>query len=163
MVNNVAVTPLTERLIAFLRQNGADFSVVTHEPVRTSEEAARVRGTPLEQGAKALVYRADRQPVLLVLPASRRVDTRAFKQMFGIKDLRMVSADDLRELTGMEVGAVPPFGLLMDIPTYVDERLLLLPRISFNAGSRTTSVIMSARDYARLAEATPARFAADET
>jgi len=155
------MTPLTERLISFLREDNADFSVVTHEPVRTSEEAARVRGTPLEQGAKALVYRADGRPVLLVLPANRRVDTRAFKQAFGVKDLRMVSADDLRDLTAMEVGAVPPFGSLMGLPTYVDERLLALPRISFNAGSRTTSVIMAVADYVRLAGAAPARFAAD--
>jgi Ala-tRNA(Pro) deacylase len=155
------MTSLTERLIAFLRENGADYRVVTHEPVQTSEEAARVRGTPLEQGAKALVYRADGRPVLLVLPANRRVDARAFKGAFGVRDLRMVSADDLRELTGMEVGAVPPFGTLMDLPTYVDERLLALPRISFNAGSRTVSVIMSAADYGRLAAATSARFAAD--
>jgi Ala-tRNA(Pro) deacylase len=163
LLDNVLVTDLTERLVEFLRENSADFSVVTHEPVRTSEEAARVRGTPLEQGAKALVFRADGQPVLLVLPADRRVDARAFKQAFGVKDLRMVTADDLRELTGMEVGAVPPFGLLMDLPTYVDERLLSLPRISFNAGSRTTSVIMAVTDYARLAGATPARFAVDTT
>src|SRR5579859_5842659 len=111
------MTPLTERLIAFLHDHHADFTVVTHEPVRTSEEAARVRGTPLEQGAKALVYRADGRPVLLVLPANRRVDARAFKDAFGIKDLRMVSADDLRDLTDMEIGAVPPFGSLMNLPT----------------------------------------------
>jgi prolyl-tRNA editing enzyme YbaK/EbsC (Cys-tRNA(Pro) deacylase) len=50
----------------------------------------------------------------------------------------------------------------MELPTYVDERLLTLPRISFNAGSRTVSVIMAVADYARLAGATPARFAGDE-
>jgi prolyl-tRNA editing enzyme YbaK/EbsC (Cys-tRNA(Pro) deacylase) len=31
------------------------FRLLEHAPVRTSEEAARVRGTPPEAGAKALV------------------------------------------------------------------------------------------------------------
>ena len=94
---------LSDRLVALLRENSADFRTMTHEPVRTSEEAAQVRGTPLEQGAKALVFRADGRIVLLVLPANRRIDTRAFKTAFGVKNLGMVSADELRELTGLEV------------------------------------------------------------
>jgi Ala-tRNA(Pro) deacylase len=156
-----AAESLTDRLVSFLRENGADFRTMTHEPVRTSEEAAQVRGTPLEQGAKALVFRADGKIILLVLPANRRIDTRAFKTAFGVRNLGMVSADELRELTGLEVGAVPPFGNLIGFPTYVDERLLDLPQISFNAGSRTFSVVMATADYRRLADATPGRFASD--
>ncbi len=152
---------LSARLVAFLEENGADFTVMTHEPVRTSEEAARVRGTPLEQGAKALVFRADDAVVLLVLPADRRVDARAFKRLFGIKNLHLVSPDELRDLTGLEVGAVPPFGNLLGFPTYVDERLVALPRISFNAGSRTRSVILATSDYLRLAGAMQGHFASE--
>jgi len=152
---------LTGQLIAYVQDNGADFEVMWHEPVRTSEEAARVRGTPLEQGAKALVFRADDRAVLLVLPAHRRIDTRAYKRAFGVKNLRMVSAEELRLMTGLEVGAVPPFGHLMGLPTYVDEGLLALPRIAFNAGSRSTSVVMATRDYARLAGPVRGRFAAE--
>lgn len=126
-----------------------------------SEEAAQVRGTPLEQVAKALVFRADGRIVLIVLPANRRIDTRAFKTAYGVKNLGMVSADELRELTGLEVGAVPPFGNLIGLPTYVDEPLLDLPQTSFNAGSRTFSVIMATTDYQRLADAISGRFASE--
>lgn len=152
---------VTDRLVAYLRDSGIDFRVMTHEPTRTSEESARVRGTPLEQGAKAMVFEADGDPVLLVLQAHRRVDSRAFKRAFAIKNLRLISPDELRELTGLEVGAVPPFGNLIGLPTYADRRLLDLPQISFNAGSRTTSVIMETADYARLAAPTVAEFASE--
>lgn len=152
---------LSDLLVAFLEENGADFTVMTHEPVRTSEEAARVRGTPLEQGAKALVFRADDAVVLLVLPADRRVDARAFKRLFGTKNLYLVSPEELRDLTGLEVGAVPPFGNLLGFPTYVDERLVALPRISFNAGSRTRSVILATSDYLRLVGAMQGQFASE--
>ena len=154
--------PVMDRLLAFLRANEADFHVLTHAPVRTSQEAARARGTPLEQGAKALVFQADERTVLLVVQAHRRVDTRAFKRAVGVKNLRMVSADDLKALTGLEVGAVPPFGHLLGLPTYVDARLLELPRIAFNAGSRSPSVVLATRDFARLARPLVGRFAAEE-
>jgi Ala-tRNA(Pro) deacylase len=153
---------ITDRLLVYLRDNGADFRVMTHEPTRTSEESARVRGTPLEQGAKAMVFQADGNPVLLVLQAHRRIDSRAFKRAFAVKNLRLISPDELRELTGMEVGAVPPFGNLVGLPTYADRRLLDLPQISFNAGSRTTSVNLATSDYRRLADPTVADFASEE-
>jgi Ala-tRNA(Pro) deacylase len=73
----------------------------------------------------------------------------------------MVSADELRALTGLEPGAVPPFGALFGLPTFVDIHLLDQPRIAFNAGSRTTSLILSTADYARLAEATVGHFASE--
>ena len=152
---------VTELLLAHLEANRADFEVLRHEPVSTSEEAARVRGTALEQGAKALVCRADERAILLVVPAHRRLDSRAFKRAFSIKNLRMVSAEELLELTGLEVGAVPPFGHLLGLPTYVDERLLALPRIAFNAGRRDTSVLLATADFARLEPHTAAHFAAD--
>lgn len=152
---------VTQRLLAYLQVHDIEASVMHHEPVRTSEEAARVRGTPLQSGAKALVYRADGEPVLLVLPAHRRVDARAFKRAHGIKDLRMISPEELKELTGLEVGAVPPFGNLLGLQTYVDEDLLEEPRISFNAGSRTTSIVMSPGDYARLVQPITGRFAGE--
>jgi hypothetical protein len=49
---------VTERLIAWLGAAGVPFQVLEHAPVRTSAEAAAIRGTPLEAGAKALVVRA---------------------------------------------------------------------------------------------------------
>lgn len=157
----MAEDTVTERLVAYLDSAGADFQVMTHDAVTTSEEAARVRGTLPEQGAKALLCKADEAIILLVLPGNRRMNSRAFKQAFKVQNLRMVSKEELHSLTGLEVGAVPPFGNLLGFATYVDEQLLTLPRIAFNAGSRTTSVVMSTEDYARLAQATVASFSGE--
>lgn len=140
-------TPVTERILALLRDHGVTFTFKEHEPVKTSQEAAAIRGTPLHEGAKALVFAADDATVLAVVPAHKRVGTRAFKRAFGIKNLRMVNPDELRELTGLPVGAVPPFGGVLNLPTYVDRGLLANERISFNAGSRSVSIIMACQDY----------------
>jgi Ala-tRNA(Pro) deacylase len=153
---------VTERLLALLAAEGADFQVLQHAPVRTSEEAAHIRGTPLEQGAKALVFRGDTRTLLLVVQAHRRLDTRAFKRSYGIKNLHLLPAEELLTLTGLEPGAVPPFGSLLGFPTYADERLLSMPRLVFNAGSRSTSVLLATADYLRLEQPTIGRFALGE-
>ena len=62
-----------ERVEALLRSVGAEFRVLHHEPVFTSEEAARVRGVELSSGAKALVCKADDRFLVFVLPADRRL------------------------------------------------------------------------------------------
>ena len=152
---------LPDRLLALLNDQGADFEVLHHEPVRTSAEAALVRGTALEQGAKALVFRAGERMMLLVVPANLRVDTRAFRRALGVRSLSMIAADDLLRLFGLEVGAVPPFGHLLGLKTYADERLFSQSHIAFNAGSRTVSVVLATADYQRLEQPVTGRFAAD--
>ena len=153
--------PVCDRLLALLRDQGAGFQVLRHEPVRTSAEAAQVRGTTLEQGAKALVFRAGDRMMLLVLPANLRVDTHAFRRALGVRSVSMIAADELLERFGLEVGAVPPFGHLLGLKSYADERLLAQSRIAFNAGSRTISIVLATADYVRLEQPVVGRFAAD--
>ena len=76
----------TDRIIDLLRERGVEHRVLSHPPALTSEEVARVRGTPLEAGAKALVCHADDRLVLIVVPAHLRFDNRAFKRATGVKD-----------------------------------------------------------------------------
>lgn len=135
------------------------FDLLHHAPVRTSEEAARVRGTPLEAGAKALVVRAGERHVHLVLPAHRRADNAALRTILGTRSLRFVTPAELLDLTGCVPGAVPPFGNLFGLPVLVDEELAARDRIAFNAGDNAVSITMRADDFVRLSGATLVRCA----
>jgi len=149
---------ILERIRAVLDSCAVTYEYMEHAPVFTSEEAARVRSTDIREGAKALVFQADGRPVLLVVPGDQRVDSRAFKQRFGVRDLRLVTAEELRQLTGLEPGAVPPFGSVMGLPTYVDEALASAQRMAFNAGSHSASVRMSVKDFLAVENPTVAAF-----
>jgi hypothetical protein len=52
---------------------GIIYQVLHHKPAYTSEEAARIRGTPLASGAKALICRGDDAFVMFVVPADRKL------------------------------------------------------------------------------------------
>lgn len=109
-----------EKIQAILTKNNCYHKVLEHQAVFTSQEAADVRGTKLSQGAKALVMYADKHPVLLVLSAAKKAKLGEFKKGFGVRDLRMATKEEVKELTGLEVGAIPPFGSLMGLPTWIN-------------------------------------------
>jgi Ala-tRNA(Pro) deacylase len=143
-------TAVTARLEQWLTAEGARFRVLEHAPVFTSEEAATVRGTPLDSGAKALVMLAVDAPVHVVLPGSRRVDNAKVRAVLGTRTLRFATPEELLALTGCVPGAVPPFGNLFGLPVLVDEALAARDEIAFNAGSNTRSIIMPCTDFLRL-------------
>lgn len=153
------LAPLTRRIVDLLDSNGVAYRLLRHPPVLTSEEASRVRGTPLEAGAKALVCHADDRIVLIVVPADARLDNRAFRQQAGVKNVRMIDAERVQELVGAPVGAVPPFGSLFGLTTYADQEVVERDLIAFNVGARDVSVTMGGPGYAALERPTVGRFA----
>jgi Ala-tRNA(Pro) deacylase len=146
-------TAVTERLERWLEAQGVAFRLLEHAPVFTSEEASRVRGTPIEAGAKALVLQAEDRPVHVVLPGHKRVDNARLRGILGTRTLRFATPEELLALTGCVPGAVPPFGNLFGLPVFADAELASRDEIAFNAGSNTVSIVMRAADFVRLAQA----------
>lgn len=141
------------RLISLYQQHGTFFRQVKHEPTYTSEEAARARGEDLKIGGKALVMKVNKQFCLFVVPANHKTDSVKIRKHLGSKKLRFASTDELKELTGLVPGSVPPFGEpVLPLALFADERLAQNDRIAFNAGSLTTSHILSMDDYLQLAQ-----------
>lgn len=139
-----------EKIKQLLDENGIAYQLFEHEPVFTSEQAAKIRNTKMCQGAKAIIFSADSKPILVVVPGDRRVDSKIFKKLYNIKDLRLLSADEVKELTGLEIGAIPPFGSAMNLKTYCDQKVFENEEIVFNAGAHTKSILMKSKDFLSL-------------
>ena len=135
------------RVIALLRAAGVAFTEREHAAVRTSEEAAAIRGAPLHSGAKALVLKAADRFLLAVLPADCSLDSKALRGVAGTRRIRFANRDELLELTGLTPGAVPPFGSLFGLQTVCDPKLADNRDINFNAGSHSHSVQIAYADW----------------
>jgi prolyl-tRNA editing enzyme YbaK/EbsC (Cys-tRNA(Pro) deacylase) len=144
-----------EAIRLLLRERGVAFREVHHEPVRTSEQAAAVRGEPLEIGGKAIVAKVGDAFHLLVFSAARRLDSKAVRRHLGARRFRFATAEELAELTGLVPGSVPPFGRpILSLDLYVDTSILDNERIAFNAGSVTDSIVLDRERYLELARPT---------
>ena len=145
---------------AWFKACGVEFREAHHEATRTSEESAQARGEELKVGGKALVIKVDSTFRLFVLSADRKLDSSAVKQYFGAKKTRFATPEELMEMTGLVPGCVPPFGApILPFPLYVDPSVLENPRVAFNAGSLTDSMIIGIEDYRRIAAHEVFRFA----
>lgn len=132
------------------------FEAFEHEPVRTSEQAAKVRtGYSLKQGAKAIIVRVktkdEKYFAMLVIPGDRRFKVEQVKKIFASKDIRFATEEEVLEITqGIEPGGVPPFGNLFGLEILVDESLFANEKIIFNAGDKRFSIAMKSQDYKAL-------------
>lgn len=151
---------ILEAIRTLLHQHDAPFREVHHGPTRTSEDPARARGEDIRIGGKALLIKTGDVFRLFVLSAALRIDSAAIRRRFGERRSRFATADELRELTGLVPGSVPPFGRpILPFDLFVDESIAANQRIAFNAGSLTDSIIMSVEDYLRVARPDIFRFA----
>jgi Ala-tRNA(Pro) deacylase len=154
-------TAVTDRVESFLREVGVAFRLFPHAPVFTSAEAARVRGTTPEEGAKALLVKADDRFYLVVISGVLRVDNKALRRLLGTHGVRFATEEELLQITGCRPGAVPPLGNLFDLPVLMDTSLRQCEHVSFNAGSNGWSVTMRREDLERLTQPRIGAFAAD--
>lgn len=141
---------MIERVRALLDEAGITYRHTSHDPVYTSAEAAAVRGVSLHSGAKALVLKAGEGFVLAVLPADTSLDSGALRAALATRKIRFATKDELLEVTGLTLGAVPPFGSLFGIDTVCDSGLADNESINFNAGSQTDSLQMAYADWERV-------------
>lgn len=137
------------------------FREIQHEPTHTSEESAKARGEDLRVGAKALLVRVDGEFKLFILPADRKLDSKAVKEEFKAKKVRFASRDELKKLTGLVPGCVPPFGEpILRFDLFADESVgRQVDKVAFNAGSLTNSIVMAASDWEAIAKPCRFRFA----
>lgn len=140
-----------DRLEAFLKEAGVECRHVQHEATFTSEESAKARGEALDVGAKALLMKVDDAFVLIVMSASKKVDSKKLKDYFKVRSLRFATSEELLEKTSLVPGSVPPFGQpILPFKLYVDHSIEDLELVAFNAGSLTDSLVMSSKDYLRV-------------
>ena len=85
---------------------------------------------------------APRRYAACVVLAPQRLDVnRVVRARLGTRRTSFAAADETRELTGMEIGGVTPFGLPPGLPLWVDAAVMTRGQIVLGGGSRTWKVI----------------------
>ena len=144
---------------SLLDSKGCEYKMSDHEPTPTSADAARVRNTPLEQGAKAIILRSEGSFLMCVLPGSKKIDFKKIKAIISSKNVSLAAPDEVLKTVRCRIGGVPPFGNLFKMPVYIEKSLLLNDKVSFNAGMLTRSITMKTEDYLDLVDGTVEEFA----
>jgi Ala-tRNA(Pro) deacylase len=141
------------KLERFLDDHGVRYVSIRHSPAFTAQEVAASSHIPGKDVAKTVMVKLDHELALAVLPASQRVDLDRLRIAVGARTAELATEEEFRgRFPDCEVGAMPPFGNLYGMRTYVADTLTEDDEIAFNAGTHTELLRLAYDDFHRLVE-----------
>lgn len=147
------------RLKDYLDENKIKYVKITHSSAYTAQEIAASTHIPGKELAKTVIVRVNDGFAMVVLPASRRINFDQLKDVIGNNEIRLAEEDEFKGLfPDCEVGAMPPFGNLYNLPVYVASALTEDKEIAFNAGTHTDVIKISYSDFEKLVKPTVGTF-----
>jgi len=142
---------IAAKLKSFLDEQKVPYHLLAHHERFTSPEIAQALHVPGHMLAKVVVVKADDQVLIVALDANRQIDLEALGKAVGATMVGLVTEDELRQkFPDCEVGAMPPFGNLYDLPVVVDEALTNDTNIVFEAGNHHEAIKLAYADFDRL-------------
>src|SRR6266545_7664528 len=130
-----------------LESHGVPFEPIAHEQTYTSIAEARALGIAASEVLKTVAVRITDGYVLMVVPATRRLDPHRVRTAAGDPHARLATEAELqRDFPDIELGALPPLAPLPGGRLYVDPEVLQHDTVVFAAGSQTESVKLKTAD-----------------
>ena len=141
---------IPKRLIDCLNESKVHYEILHHPEAVTAQRIAQVEHVKGRHHAKVVMLKSGDQHLMMVLPADHQIDLEKVEKVIG----KVVSLDKEQEFKSVfsdcAIGAMPPFGNLYGLPTYVDEHLAEQDYVVFEAGTHTDAIKMSYRDYEKI-------------
>ena len=141
---------IPKQLINCLNESGVSYEILQHPEAMTAQRVAQVEHIKARHQAKVVMVKSDGKHLMTVIPADRRIDLLKVEKLTG-KPASLETEQDFKSIfPDCAVGAMPPFGNLYGLATYVDERLTQQDYIVFEAGTHTDAIKLSYSDYEKI-------------
>lgn len=144
-------TPVTPAVRA-LRAAGIEF---TDHPYAYGGGGAAVSARELGLDehcvVKTLILEDERKsPLAVLMHGDRQVSMKELAQIMGVKSVAPCTPETALKHSGYQVGGTSPFGTRKEMPVYLEETILELPRIYLNGGKRGFLVGLDPREVVRV-------------
>jgi len=142
---------LAKKVKEFLDSHQIKYLSSTHSPAFTSQEVAAAAHVSGRQLAKTVMVKVDGKMAMVMVPANTQINFAKLKEALGAKAIDLAAESEFKEIfAGCEVGAMPPFGNLYDMPVFIASALTHHDQIVFNAGSHSELMQLAYADFERL-------------
>jgi Cys-tRNA(Pro)/Cys-tRNA(Cys) deacylase len=137
---------------------GIPFEIKRTERPHSAEESAVLQGIELGQLLRTIVVRLGADDYVFVLvPGGRRIDWPKLRAHLGTRRLALPDADEAKNATGYERGAITPFGSSHDWPVIADASVGAPgDPVAIGGGAHGVNMHMTAADLLRATNATVA-------
>jgi prolyl-tRNA editing enzyme YbaK/EbsC (Cys-tRNA(Pro) deacylase) len=150
--------PADPTVIAALTAKSIRYETLACDPdLADTAQFCAAYNVPMDRSANTILV-ASRKPeghvaACLVLATTRLDVNGLVRHRLGVRKASFATAEQTRELTGMEIGGVTVFGLPGDIPVWIDNRVLAPEWVIIGAGSRTAKIKLDPKQFTLIDEA----------
>lgn len=133
--DHVSETPATQ----LLKAHRVDYSEHPYEYLEHggAQHSAEVLGWDPYTVVKTLIMQdQDAKPLVVLMHGNRKVSTKNLARQIGAKSVEPCKPEVANRHSGYLVGGTSPFGTRREMPVYIEETILALPRILINGGRR---------------------------
>ena len=154
------MTTHTESLVSrFLDDSGFDHEIIPCDPEHADTALfCQHYGYALEVSANTIIVKAkagEQRFVACVVLATTRLDVnKVVRKRLAARRVSFATADETREVTGMELGGVTPLALPVDLPVWIDGRVMSADTIILGGGNRSTKIKIAPKALLQIPEAT---------
>jgi prolyl-tRNA editing enzyme YbaK/EbsC (Cys-tRNA(Pro) deacylase) len=148
-----------DKIIKYLEDSGIPHEVLTHRTVYTAMDAAATMKKKLNEIAKSLLVKADKDYYLIILPADHNLD---FKKLASVLSklqqkkyaiVKIPGETIMHELLKLKDQTVSAFGQLHKLPVVVDKNLTKVKKAVFGSGTYNHSIQMAVKDFIKMEKA----------
>jgi Cys-tRNA(Pro) deacylase len=132
---HISETPAT----AFLKAHSVAFTEHPYDYLEHggAQHSAQVLGFDPFMVVKTLVMQdQDAKPLIVLMHGNRKVSTKNLARQIGAKSVEPCKPEIANRHSGYLVGGTSPFATRKDMPVFIEETILQLPRIVINGGRR---------------------------
>ncbi len=138
---------MDDPVLAQLDKLNLSYEVVPCDPdLADTAQFCEAYGYSMEDSANAIVVAGKADPtkfVMCLVVANTRLDVnKAVRKRLGVRKCSFASADQTKELTGMEIGGVTPFGSISPLELWIDSRVMGRERLIIGGGSRDRKLLV---------------------
>ena len=139
----------------YLDRHGIGYELLKHSRTQTSSETAEAAHVSGDRLAKPVVIEDADRYLVVVIPASRRIDFTALHRAFG-RQVGLATEPEVETLfRDCAPGAIPAIAQAYGLDVAVDEALLDLDDVYFEAGDHYELVHVSGDDFRSLMASVP--------
>jgi Cys-tRNA(Pro) deacylase len=128
-----------------------------------AQHSAAVLGFDPFTVVKTLVMEDEKaRPLIVLMHGNRKVSTKNLARQIDAKSVEPCKPEVANRHSGYLVGGTSPFGTRKQMPVYIEESILALPRIVLNGGRRGYLVGIAPQVCVELLDAKPVHCALEE-
>ena len=131
-----------------MRALNIEYTVIDCEPeLADTRDFCDHYGYSIDESANVLLIASKRgEPkfaACMVLATCRLDVNKTARKKLGVSRISFANPELTRELTGIELGGVTPFGMPENVPVWIDSRVMKCDRIILGGGNRSSKIVLT--------------------